>query len=114
LCHPENCAIEVDVLAPGELGVKAGADLEKACDAPPQHNLSLCRLRDAAQDLEKSALSGAVAANDPKNFTLPNLEAYVLESPELLDLIALNNLSASEYVDCLAHEVSSLAADDIA
>src|SRR6516164_6966162 len=75
LCHPENCAIEVDVLAPGELGVEAGADLEKACDAPPQHDQSLCRLRDAAQDLEKSALSGAIAANDPKNFTLPNLEA---------------------------------------
>ena len=31
--HPENRAVEEDVLAPGQLGVKAGPDLEQRPDA---------------------------------------------------------------------------------
>ena len=32
--HPEDGAVQEDVLAPGQLGVEAGADLEQAPDAP--------------------------------------------------------------------------------
>src|SRR5215831_16402048 len=114
LSHPENRAIEEDVLATSKLGMKSRPNLKQACDAPPQHNLSLCRLRDAAQDLEKCALSGAVTANDTKNLTLLDLEAHILERPELLYLIALNDLAPAEHVDRLARKVAGLAPDDVA
>src|SRR6516162_673576 len=109
LRHPENRAVEEDVLATRKLGMKSRPNLKQACDAPPQHNLSLCRLRDAAQDLEKCALSGAVASHDTKNLTLLDLEAYILERPELLYLVALNDLAPAEHVDCLARKVAGLA-----
>src|SRR5262249_24080299 len=114
LRHPENRAVEEDVLATRELGMKPRPDLKQACDAPPQHNLSLCRLRDAAQDLEKRALSGTVAANDTNNLTLLDLEAHILERPELLYLVALNDLAPAQHVDRLARKVAGLAPNDVA
>ena len=75
-----------DVLAAGEFGVKAGADLEQArnpaldCDAP------LGRLGDAREDLQQCALAGAVAADDADHLAALDLEAHILERPELLGL----------------------------
>ena len=114
LRHPKDGAIKEDVLAPCQLGMKTRSDLEQARNASTQQNSPLRRFRDAAQDLEQRALAGTVAANDANNFTLLNLEAYVLERPEFLDLIALNDLSPAKQVDCFAHEVAGLATDDVA
>src|SRR5262249_53771420 len=94
--------------------MKSRPNLKQACDAPPQHNLSLCWLRDAAQDLEERALSGAVTANDTKNLTLLDREAHIPERPELFYLIALNDLTPAEHVDCLARKVAGLACDHVA
>ena len=41
--HAEDGAIEIDVLATGELGMEARADLEQAADAAPDHGGSFCR-----------------------------------------------------------------------
>ena len=63
--HAEDGAVEVDVLAAGQLGVKAGADFEQArrrgrgSSTRPSR-----RLGDARQDLQQRALAGAVAADD--------------------------------------------------
>src|SRR5262245_44936180 len=94
--------------------MKARPDLKQARDTPPNHNAPLGRLRDAAQDLEKCAFSGAVAANDTKNLTLLDLEAHILERPELLYLVALNDLTPAEQVDRLARKVAGLACNDVA
>src|SRR5262249_50246661 len=94
--------------------MKSRPNLKQACDAPPQQNLSLGRLRDAAQDLEKRTLSGAIAANDANNLTLFDFEAHILERPELLYRVALNDLAPSEHVDCLARKVVGLAHNDVA
>ena len=45
---PEDRAVQVDVLAAGQLGVKPGADLEQAADAAAQLDASLGRLGDPA------------------------------------------------------------------
>jgi hypothetical protein len=82
--------------------MKASPDLKQARDTPPNQNATLGRLRDAAQDFEERAFSSTVAANDPNDFTPLYFETDVLERPELLDLIALNDLSPAEHVDCLA------------
>src|SRR5262249_1484963 len=72
------------------------------------------RLRDAAQDLEKRALSGAIAANDTNNLSLLDLEAHILERPELLYLVALNDLAPAEHVERLPRKVAGLAPYDVA
>ena len=43
--HPEDRAVQEDVLAPGQLRVEAGADLEQAADAPADLRASLGRRR---------------------------------------------------------------------
>ena len=39
--HAEDRAVQEDVLAPGELGVEAGADLEQGADAAAEPRLAL-------------------------------------------------------------------------
>ena len=48
---PEDRAVEEDVLAAGQLGVEAGADLEQAGDAAAEVDAAVGRLGDAAEDL---------------------------------------------------------------
>src|SRR6516162_1602534 len=76
--HAENRAVEIDILAAGELRVKAGADREQACDSPPKDYPPLGWLGDAAQELEKRALAGSVALDDPQYLAALDLEADML------------------------------------
>ena len=75
--------VEEDVLAPRELGVKAGSDLEQRGRPAVELDASLGRQRDARQQLEHRALAGAVAADDPDRLAVVNVEADVLQRPEL-------------------------------
>ena len=59
--HAEDRAVEVDVLAPGELGMEAGAHLEQRADAAVDLGAAGGRLGDAREDLEQRALARAVA-----------------------------------------------------
>ena len=112
--HAEDRAVEEDVFAAGQFGVKAGADLEQAGDAAAQHDPPLGRLGDAAQDLEQRALAGAVAADDAQDLALLDLEADILERPEFLDLVALNDLSSANDVDSFAGDVADLTPNHVA
>jgi hypothetical protein len=80
--------------------MKSRPNLKQACDGPPQQNLSLCRLCDAAQDLQKCALSGAVGPMIPTT------------SPFLTSKLAFLKLPA-KHVGCLARKVAGLAGDDV-
>ena len=68
--------------------MKAGADLEQACDTSPELHPPPGRLGDAAEDFEERALAGAVAADDAQYLPALDLEADILQGPELLDLIS--------------------------
>src|SRR5262245_21002808 len=89
--------------------MKAGSDFEQTPDAPAHPRAPLRRLRNSAQDLEKSTLAGAVAADDADNLTLLHLEADVLECPEFLDLVALNDLFSFEEFLCVTSKVLDLS-----
>ena len=54
--HPEDRAVQVDVLAPGQLGVEAGADFEQAADAAADLDVALGRLGDPREDLQQRVL----------------------------------------------------------
>src|SRR5262249_17165009 len=114
LRHPKNSAVEEDVLATRELGMKPRPDLKQAGDTASNQNPSFCRLRDAAQHLEKRALSGAVAGNDTNNLTFLDVEAHIPERPELLYFVALDDLTPLEYIDRFTREVASFARNDFA
>src|SRR5437867_1917583 len=94
--------------------MKAGAHLQEARDPTAQRHATLGRLGDAAQDFEQRALAGAVATDDADDFALLHLEAYILERPELLDLVALHDLPPADQVGGLARKASRLAYDGVA
>jgi hypothetical protein len=82
LAHAENRAVHVDVFAAGELGVKAGADLEQRADPAPELNPPFGRGDDAGEDLEQGALAGAVPAHDARHLAHADLEGHVAQRPE--------------------------------
>ena len=91
--HPEQRAVQVHVLAAGQLGMEAGPDLEQAADAPAELDAALGRRSDPVDDLEQGALPCAVAADDADDLSPLDLEAHVVERVELLDLFRLAGLA---------------------
>ena len=71
---PEDGAVEVDVLPPGELGVEAGAHLEQGSDPTSRSRHPRRRRRDPGQDLEDRALPGAVAPDDAQRLPVARRE----------------------------------------
>ena len=61
---PRIGAVQVDVLAAGELAVEAGPDLEQAADPAADLGAPLGRRRDPREDLEQRRLAGAVLPDD--------------------------------------------------
>src|SRR5262249_13424040 len=84
--HVEDRSVEEDVLAAGQVGVKAGPDLEQRADAAAQPGAALSRRRDPGEDLEQRALAGAVVADHAERLSALDLEADVAQSPELARL----------------------------
>ena len=79
-------AVEEDVLAPGQLLVEPGADLQQASDAAVEHDFAFGHLGDARQNLQQRALSRAVAADQAKHLAAVHVEGDVPQRPELLPL----------------------------
>src|SRR4051794_14245432 len=75
--HPEDRAIEKDVLAAGELRMEPCADLQERADAPADREPSLGRRSDSREDLQQRALARAVVADDPERLALSYLEVEV-------------------------------------
>ena len=80
--HAQDRAVQVDVLAARQLGVKAGADLEQRAHAAVHLGAALGRLGDARQDLQQRALARAVAADDAQHLALVQLERHVAQRPD--------------------------------
>src|SRR5215831_3790603 len=85
--------------------MKASPHFEEACHPTAQSRATACRLCDSAKNLKKCALTRAIAADDSKNFSFLNFEAHVLQCPELLDFVPLNDLPPMGKVDSFAHKV---------
>ena len=79
LAHAEDGAVEVDVLAPGQLGVEAGADLQQAADAAFDLDHAAGGGGHPGEDLEQGAFAGTVAPDDPQGFTLLDSEGDVIQ-----------------------------------
>ena len=82
LGHAQNRAIEKDVFATGQLGVKTGADLEQAGHPSLDLDTSRRRIRNSRENLEQRALAGAVSADDADDLPRPDVEGNVTQGPK--------------------------------
>ena len=88
LRHAENRAVQEDVLASGELGVEARADLEQATYAAVQLYPSLRGHGDPGKDLQQRALACAVLAHQPDHLPCPDAEIDVPQGPDTVPVTA--------------------------
>ena len=79
----EDRAVEEDVLAPGEVGMEAGAELEQRADPAADVDAAVGRLDDPGDDPQQRALARAVAADERERAAGVDLERDVAERPHV-------------------------------
>ena len=72
--HSKNRSVEEDVVAPCEIGMEAGSDLQQGSHAPVHLGSTGRRLGDSTKNFEQRAFAGSVAADDSEDLTLAQLE----------------------------------------
>src|SRR5437667_11505551 len=89
-CHAQNGAIQKNVFAAGKLGMKTGTNLEQTRDSTTNADAPFGGLRNAAEDLQKSRLAAAIAADDAHYLASTNFEIDVAERPDIFAGITLD------------------------
>src|SRR5207247_3580253 len=74
----EHDAVDVDVLAPGDLRMKARAELDERGDAAVHADAPRGRLEDAGDELQQRRLPGAVAPDDAEGLAAIDGERHLL------------------------------------
>ena len=77
-------AVQLDVLAPGEVGMEPRAELEQRADPAGGRDPSLGRLDDPGDQPEQRRLAGAVPPDEPHGLAGGDAERDVAERPHLL------------------------------
>ena len=85
--HAKDGAVQEDVFAPRQLGMKARPDFEQCAEAAVHGRFTGRRQRDAGKHLEQRALAGAVAADDAERLSMRNVERDVAQRPERLRVV---------------------------
>src|SRR5262249_36744157 len=112
--HAEDGTIQKNVLATAKFGVEASSDLEETCDPALDLNTAGARLRNAGKYFQQRRFARTVATDNANGFASPYLEVQTLNSPELLDFIASDELAAPYHVPCRACEAFHCLGDDVA
>jgi hypothetical protein len=76
-------AVQRDVLAGGELGVEADAELDEGGEPAGHADPAAVGAVDAGQDLQQRRLARPVAAHDPEELAPPHLERNPPQRPQL-------------------------------
>jgi hypothetical protein len=74
--------VEEDVLAAGEIGAEAGAELEQRRDASVGGDGAFVRLEDAGDDLQERALTAAVRADQAEGLAAGDLQRHAAQGPK--------------------------------
>src|SRR5262249_19583828 len=82
--EPEDRAVEIDVLPPGEVGVEAGAELEQRADATADVDPPRRRLDDPSEQPEQRRLPRAVPADDADRTAGLDADRDVAKGDDLL------------------------------
>lgn len=81
--HAQHGAVQVDVFASGQFGVKSGADFQQAGHAPFDADAAGGRFGDAAEDFQQRGFARAVASDDADGFAPADFEGNIAERPEI-------------------------------
>ena len=84
--HSEDGAVEVNVFASGQLGMKTRAHFQKGSDAPVNLCMAFRWFRDARENLQQRALPCSVAADYPNHVAVLDFEGNIVESPDAIRL----------------------------
>ena len=84
LAEAVDGAVHVDVLAPGEVGVEAGAQLQHRGDGAADLHRARVRRDDPRQQLQEGALARPVVAHDRHRLARADVEVDVVDRPEVL------------------------------
>ena len=77
-------AVEIDVLAAREVGVKAGRDLDQRADPSVRDVGAERRTQKLREDLEQCRLARAVVPDDPERVAALHLERHIAKRPEIV------------------------------
>ena len=80
--EPHHDPVEHDVVARGEVGVEADAQLDEGRQAPVHPDPAAVDAVDPGQALQQRALAAAVAPGDPEELALAHVEGDVVERLE--------------------------------
>ncbi len=78
-------AVHEHVLAPGEIRVESGTELEQRSDASGELDVTGRRRERARDELQQRGLARAVAPDDSHRFAFAHLERHVAQGPELAE-----------------------------
>ena len=95
-CESQQRTVEVGVLASGEVGVKARAELEERGHAALDRDRAGSRLRGAGDELEERRLPRSVRADDAEALSAVDAEAHVLQR---VDDLSGGDLSEDELLE---------------
>lgn len=79
----KDSGIEVDVIAAGEFGIEAAAELEQSSDAALNLDDAGGRLEDAGDDLQQGAFAGAIFSDDAEGLSAADGEGDIVEGFEI-------------------------------
>lgn len=79
---PEQRAVQVDILTPGQVGVKPGAEFEQGRNPAIDRDAPGGRFENARDELERGALARAVVSNQADGFATVHSEAHLAQRPE--------------------------------
>src|SRR5450631_3960629 len=93
--------------------MKTGTHLEQARNTAAHDCSPPIGLGDATQDFEQGRFPGSVPPDNAEHLAALDLKAHVAQRPELLDLIALDDLPTAYEVETLASKIARLTGDDV-
>ena len=101
--EPEDGAVQIDVVAAAEFGVESGAEFEQRGDAAVNTDRAGSGMQDPGHHLQERALAGAVLPDDAEGLAALDLEADVVERPEIL--VALQTIQGQQLLEAVARRV---------
>ncbi len=78
----EHGAIEDNILAPTQFGMKARAQFQQGCDPSAHLDTAASGAKHARDDFEKGGLPGAIVADKSKRIAFTNLKIYLAQRPK--------------------------------
>jgi len=97
--HAKNGAVEEDVLASGQFGVKTGAYLQQRAYATAQLAIAFGWVGHAREDLEQRALAGSVAPDNAQCLPAFDLKVDIPQSPDVIRFGGIAPFSAQGAAD---------------